>query len=186
MRDSPNPSPSSPHAVFFASIKQLKQVILVYSDYPESRYDIWWHISVMYVANASVKGFQADPEWRSYFLLCLYCYSILMRCFCMVQWIVPGLLAIAVQSGAMSSMEAQYIKSHFRSREVWGIRPAGSGAGFVLDMDRAASDVSSPHSTRSIIPYWLLPEPVRDIFHAERLCWYKQLMLVTPTDELPC
>ena len=169
MRDSPTPSASSPQAVFAASIKQLEQIILVYSDYPESKYDIWWHISLMYVANASVKGFQTDPEWRSYFLLCLYCYSILMRCFCMVQWIVPGLLAIAVQSGAMSSMEAQYIKSHFRSREVWGIRPAGSGAGFVLDMDRAASDVSLPQYTQAITPFWLPPEPLRDILHAERL-----------------
>jgi len=57
----------------------------------------------------------------------------------MVQWIVPGLLGIAVQSGGISSSEALSIQEHFSSQERRS-RPGGSGAGFVLDMDRANTD----------------------------------------------
>jgi len=127
---------SSPQAIFAASIKQLKRIILIHSNHPESTYNIWWHISLMYVASAVVKE-RSDPEWP-YFLLCLYCYNLLSRCFDMVQWIVPGLLAIAVQSRAISNTEAQYFKEQFRNQE--RRRPGGSGAGFVLDMDRAVTD----------------------------------------------
>ncbi|KIW32088.1 uncharacterized protein PV07_03660 [Cladophialophora immunda] len=131
-------SAALPQAIFAASIRQLKQIILVYGNYPESSYDIWWHIALMYVANAVVKE-RGDPEWRPYFLLCLYHYNILARCFGMVQWIVPGLLTIAVQSGAISSSEAHYMKEEFRTNQRVK-RPQGSGAGFVLDMDRAITD----------------------------------------------
>ncbi|EXJ68129.1 uncharacterized protein A1O5_08744 [Cladophialophora psammophila CBS 110553] len=129
---------SLPQEIFAASTRQLKQIILIYGNYPESSYDIWWHIALMYVANAVVKE-RGDPEWRPYFLLCLYHYNILGHCFGMVQWIVPGLLTIAVQSGAMRSSEALYIKEEFRNNQRTN-RPQGSGAGFVLDMDRAVTD----------------------------------------------
>ncbi|RMZ87801.1 hypothetical protein DV736_g4960, partial [Chaetothyriales sp. CBS 134916] len=95
----------------------------------------------MYVAPAVVKN-RKDPEWRPYFFLCLYHYKILGRCFDIVQWIIPGLLAIAVQHGAISSSEANSIKEQFREDQKMH-RPEGSGAGFVLDMDLAVRDWSA-------------------------------------------
>ena len=120
----------------------------------------------MYVASAVAKDHKSNPEWRPYFLLCLYCYNILIRCFRMVQWIVPGLLAIAVQSGAITSREAQYIKMQFRDsrdREIEG-KPMGGGAGFVLDMDRAVTDVR-------VIPYSGSTCPCFSITFPSSLCF---------------
>ncbi|RMZ87166.1 hypothetical protein DV736_g5613, partial [Chaetothyriales sp. CBS 134916] len=131
----------SPPAIFAASIRRLKQMILIFSNYPESTWEIFWHISLMYVANAVVKD-RKDPEWRPYFFLCLHQYKILARCFSLIQWIVPGLLTIAVQYGAISSSEANSIKERFRKDQRIR-RPEGSGAGFVLDMDLAVRDWSA-------------------------------------------
>ncbi|RMZ81257.1 hypothetical protein DV737_g2560, partial [Chaetothyriales sp. CBS 132003] len=92
----------------------------------------------MSVSNTVVKD-RKDPEWRPYFFLCLHQYKILARSFRLVQWIVPGLLTIAVQYGAINSSEANSIKKQFRADQRIR-RPEGSGAGFVLDMDLAVTD----------------------------------------------
>lgn len=92
----------------------------------------------MCVANAVLKN-RSDPEWRFYFMLCIYSYRDLAPCYPMSESIAQGLLAIAAENGLVTSAEAALYMDEF---DLSGHRDLveQSRGGFVLDLDLAVSD----------------------------------------------
>ena len=132
-------SASDPEAIFSASVKQLKHLIHLYDATHTSVYhSIYWHVALMTVANAVVKD-PSDPEWNIYLLLCLYHYSRLNICYSVAGTITQGLLAIAVDRGAIKFQQAASYMDMFSLN---GQRKIGQKvqSGFVVDLDLALTD----------------------------------------------
>ena len=112
-----------PEAIFAASIRQLKDLMLIYTTrQPSATYNLFWHPAGMYVANAVLKD-TTDPEWRFYFLLCFRAYQNLYLCFLAVEGIMQGFLAIAVASGSIDSAEASVLIHSLPPLEIVYINP---------------------------------------------------------------
>lgn len=135
-----SPSSTSPEAIFTASLKQLKRLILVYKGrYRSAAYSIFWNAALLYVANAVLKD-RNDPEWRFYFQMCIHSYQGLYPSFRAVEAIAQGLLAMAIDSGAITNLEAILMIQMFRENGNWhklADRPRG---GYVLDLGLAITD----------------------------------------------
>ncbi|RYP07734.1 hypothetical protein DL764_002353 [Monosporascus ibericus] len=97
----------SPDAAFAASVKQLKTLIVEYrTNYMASAYSILWHSGLIYLANAMLQD-TSDPEWRLYFLLCIYGYESLSRPYRISEVIAQGLLSMTLRDTNMSAREAR-------------------------------------------------------------------------------
>ena len=92
----------------------------------------------MTVTNAAVEN-PSDPEWNIYLLLCLYHYSRLNICYSVAGTITQGLLAIAVDRGAIKFQQAASYMDMFSLN---GQRKIGQKvqSGFVVDLDLALTD----------------------------------------------
>ena len=135
-----SPSSTLPKAIFAASIRQLKDLMLVYmARQPSATYSLFWHPAIMYVAIAVLKD-TIDPEWRFYFLLCFRAYQNLYPCFLVVEGIMQGFLAIAVGSGSIDSAEASVLIQELRARRFSRKATDRSTGDFVLDLDLATVD----------------------------------------------
>lgn len=113
--------------------------MLAYMEHEASRHNLYWHIALIYVANATLQD-RDDPTWRFYFLMCVRGYQTLAPSFSIAERIAEGLLAMAVQKRAMTSAEACRI---FRAVQVdRGERSVGKErqGGFILDLDMAVTD----------------------------------------------
>jgi hypothetical protein len=75
-------------------------------NYPQSSYHVYWHIALIYVANA-VLTTSTDIEWRFYFLLCLQGYSRLSPVYGFASVCYKGLLTIAIKSKKISAEEGR-------------------------------------------------------------------------------
>lgn len=101
---------SSPDAAFAASVNQLKSLIVEYrTNYKASTYSILWHSGLIYLANAVLQD-TSDPEWRVYFLLCIYGYESLSRPYRISEIIAQGLLSMTLRDTNMTATEARKIK----------------------------------------------------------------------------
>ena len=131
---------SSPDAVFTASLNQLKRLALIYrSNYSQASYALQWHHACLYIANA-VLDEPTNPEWHSYFMLCIYGYLDLSISFRTASLVLKGLLAMAVEKGAMSIAEARDVLSLRGEHEdkMLEIR-----APIVVDQTRALTDFNA-------------------------------------------
>lgn len=97
-----------------------------------------WHVALIYVANAVLKN-SSDPEWRFYFMLCIYTYRDIAPCFPMAEGIAQGLLAIAMDRNIVTPAEATLHMEEFKvqNRREEGVTSHG---GFILDLDLAVTD----------------------------------------------
>ncbi|RYP17053.1 hypothetical protein DL765_004752 [Monosporascus sp. GIB2] len=134
---------SSPDAAFAASVNQLKTLIVEYrTNYMASAYSILWHSGLMYLTNAILQD-TSDPEWRLYFLLCIYGYESLSRPYRVSEVIAQGLLSMTLRDTNMSASEARKIMEdlhecgldHVKKNMEEEVR-----ATFVLDQTLALSD----------------------------------------------
>lgn len=92
------PSPSN--AIFKASVKQLKRLIILYrSQYPTSTYTILWHTALVYVANAVLQDSENGPEWWYYLMLCIYGYVHLRKAYRLAEVMGRALLAMTMRQG---------------------------------------------------------------------------------------
>ncbi|KAI8184095.1 hypothetical protein KHU50_001968 [Colletotrichum sp. SAR 10_65] len=130
---------SYPEAAFNASVNQLKQLIVRYRcNYESSAYTMLWQTALIYVANAVLHNTQ-DPEWRLYFLACIYGYEGLRTSYRVAEVISRGLLTMSLREGDMSGNEARHLL-----KQVTG--PEGAGgkgdvrATFMADLDLAMTD----------------------------------------------
>jgi hypothetical protein len=128
-------------AVFDASIHQLKHMLLGFRHtYGCSSYAIFWHMALLYVANAALEDI-SDPQWRAYFNLCVTSYGDLFGSFHVVEGIVRSLLSIALRKGMMSGTEASSILARAtakKSRTYPVVKLKSSG--FVVDLNLAVTD----------------------------------------------
>lgn len=83
-----------------------------------------------------------DGEWLFYFLLCLYGYQGLSRCYPVVEAIAGALLSMAMRNGYMSSRVARRILTKLKEKSL-GRVPREIRAPFVADFDLAMSDPSA-------------------------------------------
>jgi hypothetical protein len=66
-----------PEAIFAASVKQLKRLILVYdAQHESSTYSVFWHAGLMYVANAVIKDLGGD-DWKFSFF---FAFVVIQNC----------------------------------------------------------------------------------------------------------
>ncbi len=107
--------------------------------YACSSYAIFWHMALLYVANAALEDVN-DPQWRAYFNLCLTSYADLFGSFRVAEGIVRSLLSIALRKGMMSGEEVQAAlqRVNAKGRRYPVAKPTTSG--FVVDLNLAVTD----------------------------------------------
>ena len=144
---SAKPLSKSPEAIFAASIAQLKRLILLYF-----KTSLWSEpcvmvsVALVYIANAVLKD-RSNPEWRFYYLLCMRGYQSIIPLEPILEDMVKGLLAVAVEEGAMSSAETYAISKIVFSRADRALALAQRQQEFiVVDLDRALFDRSAAGS----------------------------------------
>ncbi|KAG7137654.1 hypothetical protein HYQ45_005060 [Verticillium longisporum] len=130
---------SSAEAAFQASVNQLKRLIVVYrSEYQSSAYTILWHTALIYVANAVLKD-TGDPEWRFYFLHCVYGYESLRKSYRLAEAIGRALLAMTLRNGDITGLEARTILQQLKQRGL--DHPSGDiRATFMGDLELAMTN----------------------------------------------
>ncbi|KAL0932031.1 C6 transcription factor [Colletotrichum truncatum] len=143
-------SPSAPPfpSIFAASLEQLKDLVDVYMTLPSGRNSIFWHTALMHVANAAAND-TSDPEWRHYFLKCIYAYLGLYRSFAVAGVIAKGLLAMAVKRGALGTAEGYALLQELKATKNQRQLEAATGL-FVTDLDLAVTDREAARVDRLI------------------------------------
>ncbi|KAF7554034.1 hypothetical protein G7Z17_g3247 [Cylindrodendrum hubeiense] len=137
-----SPPMSSPDQIYAASVNQLKRLIIIYRlNHESSAFTIVWHTAMLYVANAVLQD-PGDGDWLFYFLLCIYGYETLGRCYPVVEAIMGALLSMAIRNGHMTSDSAREIWAELKSK---GPRraPQVIHATFMADLELAMDDPSA-------------------------------------------
>lgn len=107
---------SDPDAAYTASVNQLKSLIVDYrTSYMASTYSILWHSGLIYLANAVLQD-TSNPEWRIYFLLCIYGYESLSRPYRISEVIAQGLLSMTLRDTDMTATEARKINDDLKEQ----------------------------------------------------------------------
>ncbi|TDZ29635.1 Nitrogen assimilation transcription factor nit-4 [Colletotrichum spinosum] len=129
----------TPDAAFNASVKQLKQLVVRFRcNYKSSSYTLLWQSALIYVANAVLHDTD-DPEWRFYFLTCIYGYESLRPSYRIAEVISRGLLAMTLRDGDISGPEARHLLQEMKDTD--GNDAAGDiRATFMVDLDLAMTD----------------------------------------------
>lgn len=92
-----------------ASANQLKRLVLHYrTNHEASAYSILWHTGMLYLVNAMLER-PRDPDWHTYFLLCIYGYENLRRPYLISEALAKSLLAMTLRKTDMSGEEARRI-----------------------------------------------------------------------------
>ncbi|KAF6814780.1 zinc finger protein [Colletotrichum plurivorum] len=130
---------STPDAAFNASVNQLKQLVVEYRcHYESSTYTLLWQTALIYVANAVLHETH-DPQWRFYFLACIYAYEALRKPYRIAEVISRGLLTITLRDGDISGQEARRLLRQIK--DVDGSHASGDvRATFMVDLDLAMTD----------------------------------------------
>lgn len=110
-------------AVYGASIRQLKRLLVNFMlHYPQSRYHVYWHVALIYMANAVLTS-SADTEWRFYFLICLRGYMNFSSAYGFAPLCYKGLLTIAMEKEKISVEDAKHmLRQMVRKQEAGNIR----------------------------------------------------------------
>ena len=131
----------SPEAIYAASVKQLKRLVLLHAKASTSNGPcVWGNAALIYVANAVLKD-RTDLEWRFYFFLCIQAYQNLLPFLPVADWIIKSLLTMAVDAGAMSASEVNSISKAIRTNHGRPHQtPQGLLRGFTVDFNHASTD----------------------------------------------
>ncbi|GKT61175.1 C6 zinc finger domain containing protein [Colletotrichum tofieldiae] len=141
---------STPDAVYAASVKQLKRIVLFYRhNHPESSYSFFWHSALLYLANAmlaeaNVPGHATD--WRFYLRLCIACYQTLYTGFPLAKGITLSLLSMALEKGAMDIPQTRAIRRDLELRGKHHMIPDQVPVYWVVDLDLAVTDPFVAHA----------------------------------------
>lgn len=96
---------------------------------------------MLYVVNAVLQGPDND-HWLFYFILCIYGYQGVSRCYHVVEAIIGALLSMAMRSGHMSSDSARDLWAELKDRGPKRVRQE-IHATFMADLDLAMLDPSA-------------------------------------------
>ncbi|KAK4508114.1 hypothetical protein PRZ48_001852 [Zasmidium cellare] len=128
--DSPN---SGPEAIFNASLRQLQRLVLIYRlSVSQAQYSIQWHPGLLYVSHAMLES--RGPEWKFYFLLCLYGHCDLAGAFPLAALCFKGLLSMAIDQEALTVSQARYLEKQLRGR-IKHLVPGPSDSGLQLELN---------------------------------------------------
>jgi hypothetical protein len=106
--------------------------------YPQARYNIHWHLGLMFIANSALADSERDPEWQFYFMACLYGYGALYPAYRLAELCVRGLLTIAMEKKRMRPAHAQsFLKELSRRGEHHRTAKVYSGMRLDLDTDHS-------------------------------------------------
>lgn len=111
-------SDSSPDAVFSASLKQLKRIVLEYRmRFHGKQYSAGLNAAVQHVFNLVIRE-PDDPTWRFYFSLCMGYWMESVVSFPVMAAIVKANLSLALTIGCVTGAEAQTLleEIEFRAR----------------------------------------------------------------------
>jgi len=129
-----------PERISAASLKQLKHLALQYSaSFASAKYCLWWNAAIVFVANA-VLADTSDPEWKAYFLFCIYALEDLNVCSPLIEDIAHGLLAMAVRNGSATISELKSLLGYVRQRGKHYAPRVRPGEAFLVDYDLAVVD----------------------------------------------
>ncbi|GJC96017.1 C6 zinc finger domain containing protein [Colletotrichum higginsianum] len=138
---------STPDAVYAASVKQLKRIVISYRhNHPESSYSFFWHSALLYLANATLTEVTVTghtPDWRFYLRLCMACYQTLYTGFRLAKGITLSLLSMALEKGAMDTPQARAIRKDLELRGKHHTIPDEVPVYWVVDLDLAVTDPSA-------------------------------------------
>ncbi|WQF76863.1 Putative zn(2)Cys(6) fungal-type DNA-binding domain-containing protein [Colletotrichum destructivum] len=141
---------STPDAVYAASVKQLKRIVLFYRhSHPESSYSFFWHSALLYLANAMLAEAKVPghaPDWLFYLRLCITCYQTLYTGFPLAKGITLSLLSMALEKGAMDIPQTRAIKRDLELRGKHHMIPDQVPVYWVVDLDLAVTDPFAAHA----------------------------------------
>ncbi|KZL64102.1 C6 zinc finger domain containing protein [Colletotrichum tofieldiae] len=141
---------STPDAVYAASVKQLKRIVLFYRhSHPESSYSFFWHSALLYLANAMLAEAKVPghaPDWLFYLRLCITCYQTLYTGFPLAKGITLSLLSMALEKGAMDIPQTRAIRRDLELRGKHHMIPDQVPVYWVVDLDLALTDPFAAHA----------------------------------------
>lgn len=135
-------------AAFTASLNQLKHLAVLFRyKFACAPYAAFWHTALLHVANAVMQDTE-DPQWRSYFVLCLDSYAELYSSFRIAGGIVKSLLSIALRLKAITVSEAHALLAQVSEKGLHHTDIDDISASFVVDLnlvyvDRVAAQLTS-------------------------------------------
>lgn len=101
-------------AIFAASVKQLKSLIITYgAEGKSAAYSVFWHPGLLYVVNVVLKDL-SDNKWKAYFEFCIRAYCKLFSTFQFATGLARGLLGMALLKGAIRHEEALMLDNELR------------------------------------------------------------------------
>lgn len=137
---------SSATAVYEASAKQLKNLVLSYwTTFPSASSSLISYTGLLYLANvvlheASVIKEDDNSDWAFYFRLCITCFTTLYPSFRIVESMVKGLLSMAIRDDLLSAAEAKDIFGNLKQRGRHHSEDRTPSGDFVVDLDLYTSD----------------------------------------------
>ncbi|KAK1494298.1 hypothetical protein CCUS01_13713 [Colletotrichum cuscutae] len=135
----------SPDDAFGTSVRQLKQLVINYRCYHKSStYTMLWQTALIYVSNAVLHDTH-DPEWRFYFLACIYAYEGLRKSYRVAELISRALLTMALRGGCMTVSEANTLEVQMTEAGGGLLKDNDVRATFMVDLDLA---MSNPEAAR--------------------------------------
>ncbi|KAK1975574.1 hypothetical protein LZ30DRAFT_754028 [Colletotrichum cereale] len=138
---------STPDAVYAASVKQLKRIVLFYRhNHPASSYSFFWHSALLYLANAMLTEAKVPghaPDWPFYLRFCIACYQTLYTGFRLAKGITLSLLSMALENGAMDIPQTRAIRMNLELRGRHHLIPDQVPVYWVVDLDLAVTDPSA-------------------------------------------
>jgi len=101
---------STPENICGASFRQLKRLMTDFRlSYPQAKYNIQWHPSLLFLANAALANSDDDPEWQFYFMASLYGYGVLSPAYRVAELCFKGLLTFAMETKKIPAAKAQFL-----------------------------------------------------------------------------
>ena len=134
------PSVTSTRAIFAASLKQLKLLMFeIMNKHKLANHNLYWHIALMYVANATLMD-SVNPECRFYFFLCVRCYQQLHSGYAFIGGIIQGLVTMAWNKGLINTAEAAVFARELQTYGDHKMIESRLTGGYILDLDLAFTD----------------------------------------------
>jgi hypothetical protein len=126
--------------IFTASLNQLKHLVVVFRHtFPRASCAILWHIALLHVANWALHN-TTDPQWQSYFTLCLDSYTDLFTGFRISSEIAKSLLSIGLRLGVVQPAEARGLMDQMYSSVTHHTALKQMGNGLIIDLDLALNN----------------------------------------------
>jgi hypothetical protein len=105
---------SSSHAIYHASLRQLKRILLEYlTRFDATFYSAWLSTAALRICNAVLKD-PSSPEWKFYFWICVGFWKKTVARFPIQKELAQANLALAMSAGCLGGKQADAVMEEFR------------------------------------------------------------------------